>query len=207
MDQQIFEFQKIQCNVLIEEYKRINDEILKRIDYLDKNVNYQFILIGIVCTAITAVQSKSDPDRALNQTKYILLVAPIIFSLLGFYYSINNMYTFKIAQYIIMHIRPKLNELLGVNFTLGYDSYIQSEVFINARKSSKAVLVIVLQWTISIPIILILSYIVLRFSGQAKLILDLQLFLLLINLVLLIFSVKINFDQYKMVFKEKSVTN
>lgn len=201
MNDQSPEIKKLQCDALLNEYKRINDEIIKRLDYLDKNLNYQFVLLGIVGTAITAIQSKVQPDQALLQTKYILLISPIIFSLLGFYYSINNMYTFKISQYIIHNIRPKLNELLGVSFLLGYDSYIQSEIFMKAEQDSKAVRFIVLQWTIAIPLILISSYVFLWVSKPMTSIFDTQIFLLIINLILLALSIKINFDQAKMVFK------
>ena len=205
MEKVLTDIEKQQCTVtvLTEEYKRINDEILKRIDYLDKNINYQFVLLGIVATAIGAVWHNHDLANPLEQTKYILLISPIIFNLLGFYYSINNMYTFKISQYITNYIKPKLDELLGTNFILGYDHYIQSEVFKKARKSSKAVSFIVLQWTISIPLILLGSYLFLKFSGTTENLFGIQLFLLVVNVILLILSVRINFDQYNIIFRNR----
>jgi len=205
MENSLTDSQKQECNLLLEEYKRINDEILKRVDYCDKNINYQFILLGIVATGITAILNSTQLSNSLVEVKYILLIAPIIFNLLGFYYSINNMYTFKISQYITNHIKPRLTEILNTEAILGFDHYIQVEVFKKAKESNKAVTLIVLQWTLSIPIILLGAYAFLEFSGPDKSKFTVQLFLLIVNVILITISIKINFDQYKIIFSNQKL--
>lgn len=202
MEKGLTEFEKKECDFLMEEYKRINEEILKRIDYCDKNINYQFILLGIVASGITAVLNTKNPNNSITQVEYILLISPIIFNLLGFYYSINNMYTFKISQYITGHIKPRLEKLLNTDFVLGFDQYIQSKVFKKAKKSKKFITLIVLQWTLSIPSILLIAFVILKLAGPSGIKFDLQLFLLMINVVLIAVSIKINFDQYKVLFND-----
>jgi len=124
------DLQKQECQVLLEEYKRLTNEISKRLDYCDKNISYQFVLLGIVVTAITAIVTKKDGTYAENLPliQYILLVSPIVFYFLGFYYSINNMFILKIGQYITTHIKRRFSKLLNSDDILEFENYFQTKV-------------------------------------------------------------------------------
>ena len=202
MGDNLTENQKVECNILLEEYKRLNDEISKRIDFYDKNINYQFILLGIVVTAISGILTKENTN--LTAICYILLTAPLIFYFLSFYNSINNMYTFKISHYISDHIRPRLSQLLESDQILNYDNYIQKNIFQTARKKNKLVTFIVLQWTLLIPISLIIGYFFLINTSAKALMNGNQQILLIPNIILLIASFTVNLKQFKIISEDRN---
>lgn len=192
---------KLKCDVILEEYRRLNEEILKRIDFYDKNISYQFVLLGIVASAITAILAK-DPAKALAHSivivQYILLVSPIVFYFLGFYNSINNMYTFKIAHYITTHIQPRMAELLNTDSILGYEQYIQRDVFQHTRKSKRILREIVLQWTLVIPVLLTVAFFAVKYSADNASLDKTESVFLFINLGLMITAFFINAAQFKL---------
>jgi uncharacterized membrane protein YvlD (DUF360 family) len=202
MESGLTENQKLECQTLIEEYKRLNDEILKRIDFFDKNINYQFILLGIVVSAISAILTKGND--ILKPIHYILLTAPLVFYFLSFYNSINNMYTFKIAHYISDNIRTRLSQLLETDQILNYDNYIQQKIFQTAKKKNRLVTFIVLQWTLLIPVSLIIGYLFL-INAETKYLMNKEELLLLIpNTILFIASFIINSKQFKIISEHKN---
>lgn len=194
---------KIECDVLLSEYKRLNDEIMKRIDFYDKNINYQFILLGIVVSVISAMTKK---EGSIVPIQYILLTAPLVFYFLSFYNAINNMYTFKIAHYISDHIRPRLSELLGTDHILNYDNYIQRNIFQTARKKNRLVTFIVLQWTLLIPVSLLIGYFFLYINGEPKTVIHKNEQLLLIpNVILFIASAIVNSKQFHIIAEHRNL--
>jgi hypothetical protein len=201
-----------ECEVLLEEYKRLSNEISKRLDYCDRNISYQFLLLGIIGTGITTILNMNEGslEKALIPIQYILLIFPILFNLLGFYYSLNNIYIFKIAKYITNYIRPRMAVLLQteINNILGYGSYIENEIFGGKKKVTKLMTIIGMYWTISIPALLLISYFFLKFKEYRENgILDKQLSLLILNILVMLVSIIVNSRQYPKIYRQRNQTN
>jgi len=203
------EQQKQECQVLLEEYKRLTNEISKRLDYCDKNINYQFILLGIVATAITTIIAKKEGIENYELIiKYILLFSPVVFYILGFYYSINNMFILKIGQYITDVISDRMRKLLDTQSLLSFEEYFQKKVLKDKNRNT-LVATVVLHWTLSIPLILLGSYAVFSVTEGLKLSSS-EIVLLLLNVILIALSIKANIEQEKIIDsqpKRESIKN
>jgi hypothetical protein len=189
------DYEKREFDVLIEEYKRINNEISKRIDFLDKNISYQFILLGIIVTAISTIAKEGINENNLPIIQGILLITPILFYLLSFYYAINNMFILELGKYITKKISPRIKELTQKPGLL-FDDYFQKNVLI---KSNKFITTIVLQWPLVIPILLLAASVILdvHFSGLIqKNNIKVEILLIIVNLIFLTVTFFVNKKQF-----------
>ncbi len=151
------------CLVLLEEYKRLNNEILKRLDFMDKNIYYQLIVLGATITGIINLWNSSN-----QLVQYILLISTFIFYALSAYYSINNLFILRIGIYINKKIRPKLTSMLNDYVLLEFDEFLHNKSIkqVKKKKLSKLIEIILLHWTLFIPSLLLFLYTYINFTEE-----------------------------------------
>ncbi|MEA1995661.1 MAG: hypothetical protein U9N18_05895 [Campylobacterota bacterium] len=117
-----------ELNIHLEEYKTLSSQILKRVDFQQRLLNYQLIVTGIIATVGIKLLTL-DYTIPINATlaQYFLLLSPMLFYFFSWSFSNHDTMIVSIARYINVDLRPRIKELVGGKDILRFENFLQNE--------------------------------------------------------------------------------
>ena len=132
INQNDFHSQKL--NVHLEEYKTLSDQILKRVEFQQKLLNYQLVAAGIVATiGIRFIGLDANVITNSMSARYFLLLSPMIFLFFSWSFSNHDIMIVSLARYINKELRIKIQALLQGEEVLMFEDFLQQERRIRAE--------------------------------------------------------------------------
>jgi hypothetical protein len=122
-------------NVHLEEYKILSDQILKRVEFQQKLLNYQLVAAGIVAS-IGVRFLGLDASKITNSisVRYFLLLSPLVFLFFSWSFSNHDIMIVSLARYINKKLRIKIQRLLEGEEVLMFEDFLQQERRIKVEK-------------------------------------------------------------------------
>jgi hypothetical protein len=187
-----------ELSIHLEEYKNLSGQISKRVDYQQSLLNYQILLIGIIVTAgVSFLRSGYTLDSSIS-VLYFLLLAPLPFYFLSWSFSTHDINIVRLARYLNRELRPRIKKLIGNRDVFLFEDFLSLE-----RKQMRKKFGILpelgegrLLSLLFPPIILILLFLISLvmdlsiIMNQKRIDIYRLLFLLLINIVFIIITIK-----------------
>jgi hypothetical protein len=116
-----------ELDVNLEEYRNLSDQILKRVDFQQRLLNYQILLVGIIITAGVSLLSLDDTPSNAISVRYFLLLSPLPFYFLSWSFSNHDIMIVALARYINTDLRPRIKRLIGGKDVLRFEDFLQEE--------------------------------------------------------------------------------
>lgn len=122
-------------NVHLEEYKTLSTQILKRVEFQQKLLNYQLVAAGIVAT-IGVRFIGLDAGVIINSVsaRYFLLLSPLVFLFFSWSFSNHDIMIVSLARYINKELRKKIQCLLQGEEVFSFEEFLQQERQIRGEK-------------------------------------------------------------------------
>jgi len=122
-------------NVHLEEYKILSDQILKRVEFQQKLLNYQLVAAGIVATiGVRFLGLDANLITDSMSVRYFLLLSPMVFLFFSWSFSNHDIMIVSLARYINKELRIKIQCLLQGEEVLMFEDFLQQERRIRAKK-------------------------------------------------------------------------
>jgi hypothetical protein len=118
---------------------------------MDKNINYQIIVLGAILAAIV-----SSIEKYPAVTGLLIGLAPIPLSMLSGYYAINSNFMFEMSSYIDEKIKPRVRSILDKD-VLGFEAHIISKLPRHGSRLSWRK--IVSHWSLFLPVCFLIAFI------------------------------------------------
>jgi hypothetical protein len=116
-----------ELDVNLEEYRNLSDQILKRVDFQQKLLNYQILLVGIIITAGVSLLSLDYTSSNTISVRYFLLLSPLPFYFLSWSFSNHDIMIVALARYVNIDLRPRIKRLIGGKDVLRIEDFLQKE--------------------------------------------------------------------------------
>ena len=116
-----------ELDVNLEEYRNLSDQILKRVDFQQRLLNYQILLVGIIITAGVSLLSLDYTSSNTISVRYFLLLSPLPFYFLSWSFSNHDIMIVALARYINTDLRPRIKRLIGGKDVLRFEDFLQEE--------------------------------------------------------------------------------
>jgi len=127
------EFRKEIFEIYLEEYKTLRNEILSRIDFRQRVINYQLIFTGIISTLFLnylKLDNLSDNNPDVTFVKLFLLLSPIFYYAFSWSFASHDIIIATLAKYINKELRPRIIKLCKISKNqniLGWDDYLNND--------------------------------------------------------------------------------
>ena len=116
-----------ELDVNLEEYRNLSDQISKRVDFQQRLLNYQILLVGIIITAGVSLLSLDYTSSNTISVRYFLLLSPLPFYFLSWSFSNHDIMIVALARYINIDLRPRIKRLIGGKDVLRLEDFLQKE--------------------------------------------------------------------------------
>ncbi|RCV62996.1 hypothetical protein C5S53_15895 [Methanophagales archaeon] len=116
-----------ELDVNLEEYRNLSDQISKRVDFQQKLLNYQILLVGIIITAGVSLLSLDYTSSNTISVRYFLLLSPLPFYFLSWSFSNHDIMIVALARYINIDLRPRIKRLIGGKDVLRVEDFLLKE--------------------------------------------------------------------------------
>lgn len=116
-----------ELDVNLEEYRNLSDQISKRVDFQQRLLNYQILLVGIIITAGVSLLSLDYTSSNTISVHYFLLLSPLPFYFLSWSFSNHDIMIVALARYINIDLRPRIKRLIGDKDVLRLEDFLQEE--------------------------------------------------------------------------------
>ena len=191
--------QRSELDVHLEEYRNLSDEILNRVDFQQRLLNYQILLVGIIITAGVSFLRLDYTSSTTISVRYFLLLSPLPFYFLSWSFSNHDIMIVALARYINIDLRPRIKGLIGGKDVLRLEDFLREE---RKQRSKEFGILPTLGEEYLLPLvfpaILIMLYIftfpyndLLEITKKESIIYLSQLVLLVIDVVFLILTIKL----------------
>lgn len=116
-----------ELDVNLEEYRNLSDQISKRVDFQQRLLNYQILLVGIIITAGVSLLSLDYTSSNTISVHYFFLLSPLPFYFLSWSFSNHDIMIVALARYINIDLRPRIKRLIGDKDVLRLEDFLQEE--------------------------------------------------------------------------------
>lgn len=116
-----------ELDVNLEEYRNLSDQISKRVDFQQRLLNYQILLVGIIITAGVSLLKLDYMSSNTISVHYFLLLSPLPFYFLSWSFSNHDIMIVALARYINIDLRPRIKRLIGDKDVLRLEDFLQEE--------------------------------------------------------------------------------
>lgn len=121
----------------MEEYKILSNQILQRVEFQQKLLNYQLLAAGLIATigiglfieteSSVTMSSKSNIVTSTMSARYFLLLSPMLFFFLSWSFSNHDIMIVSLARYINKDLRPRIRDITGDKDVLHFEDFLQNE--------------------------------------------------------------------------------
>lgn len=115
-----------ELSVHLEEYKELRHEILQRVEFQQRFLNYSILSIGVVLGLISSGGAKCNAVAFWVVPGALLLFA-FMFVLFSFWWSNQDVYLIWLVSYINTELRPKIENTIGGIKVLGWEDFLAEE--------------------------------------------------------------------------------
>ncbi|MCF8042783.1 MAG: hypothetical protein K9L20_11820 [Desulfarculaceae bacterium] len=154
--------------VLLEEYRTLSAEILKRVEFQQRLMNYELITAGAILSILIQIALSSElSGKVLSAVKYFMVLAPYIFLFFSWSFSRHDLMIIELAKYKELVIKPAIRRLVGSAEVLAYEEYLS--IFRQERHKKYGVLVKIEQGSVLpllVGIVLIVVYFIAFISNE-----------------------------------------
>lgn len=110
----------------------------------------------------------------------------------------------EIGNYISNFIKPRLNNLLGSDRMVSFEDYFQKKVLYPSVKSNWLIAYVVLQWTLLIPLFLLVAYFVVMgvYNHWNDIVQSPQGVILTADIIVMVLVFRVNLKQHRIIKKK-----
>lgn len=120
----------LELSVHIEEYKELRREILQRVEFQQRFLNYTLLSIGLALGLISSGSAKCN-EIAPWVVPWVVPLALLLFAFMfvcfSFWWSNQDMYLIWAVMYINTELRPKIENTIGGRQVLGWEDFLAQE--------------------------------------------------------------------------------
>ncbi len=164
-----FSHPREKLDIHLEEYRSSSNEILRRVEYQQKLLNYQLLAAGVVVgAAIRFAELDSFSGANSIAVRYFLLLSPLVFLCFSWSFSNHDIMIQSVARYIYTVLKPKIEALVPGEKVLEWEEFLVRE----RRLKQKSFLLLLpggeeYLLPLILPLILLIIYIYFLLPGNS----------------------------------------
>lgn len=156
-------------DIHLEDYRTSCNEILTRVEYQQKLLNYQLLAAGVVVGACIRFAESGSSTADSLAVRYFLLLSPLVFISFSWSFSNHDMMIQSRARYVQSILKPKIQTLVPAEKVLEWEEFL----FRDRELKTRSLLILLpggeeYLLPLMLPLILISIYFCLAFLGNSE---------------------------------------
>ncbi|MCB2187354.1 MAG: hypothetical protein KQJ78_13105 [Deltaproteobacteria bacterium] len=156
-------YKKLQLQTLLEEYRVLSDEIIKRVEFQQRVLNYELIAAGAILSVLVQIAlAKGLSIKAYEAIKFFLVISPYVFLFFSWTISRHDVMIISIASYKEHFLKPLIRSITKCPSLFSYEEFMQN---IRRDRKEKYGTLAKLEQGVILPILMNFCIMLIYFAG------------------------------------------